>query len=68
MWDAWAAYDPVADGYFVDEKQTAPATSRRAREEAISFAAYRILTHRYGTPSAARTTSRSSTDHGVAVL
>ena len=23
MWDAWAAYDPVADGYFVDEKDTA---------------------------------------------
>ena len=20
MWDAWAAYDPIADGYFVTEK------------------------------------------------
>ena len=23
MWDAWAAYDPTADGYFVTEKLTA---------------------------------------------
>ena len=26
MWDAWAAYDPTADGYFVTEK---PARGRR---------------------------------------
>jgi hypothetical protein len=46
MWDAWAAYDPVAQGYFVDEHLTADDVEA-AREEAISFAAYRILTHRY---------------------
>jgi hypothetical protein len=46
MWDAWAAYDRVADGYFVREKLDADDV-RAAREAAISFAAYRILLHRY---------------------
>jgi hypothetical protein len=46
MWDAWAAYDPAADGYFVHEKHEADDV-RAAREAAISFAAYRILLHRY---------------------
>jgi hypothetical protein len=48
MWDAWAAYDPGADGYFVDEK-LAVSDVQGAREEAISYAAYRILTERYAT-------------------
>ena len=45
MWDAWAAYDPVADGVFVDEKVSLddPAAVQAAREEAISYAAYRVL-------------------------
>jgi hypothetical protein len=47
MWDAWAAYDPLADGVFVDEKLPA-ADVTKARNEAISYAAYRILNHRYG--------------------
>src|SRR6266516_2803405 len=46
MWDAWAAYDPKADGYFVTEKHTA-ADMQAAREAAISYAAYRILLWRY---------------------
>jgi hypothetical protein len=46
MWDAWAAYDPAATGYFVTEKQTDPATAA-AREAAMSFAAFRILLWRY---------------------
>jgi ASPIC and UnbV/FG-GAP-like repeat/Domain of unknown function (DUF6851) len=46
MWDAWAAYDPKADGYFVTEKHRA-ADVQAAREEAISYAAYRILLWRY---------------------
>ncbi len=46
MWDAWAAYDPVAAGYFVDEKHTASGVAA-ARAEAISYAAYRILDARY---------------------
>jgi hypothetical protein len=47
MWDAWAAYDSKADGYFVTEKHHA-ADVLAAREAAISYAAYRILLWRYG--------------------
>ncbi len=46
MWDAWAAYDETAMGYLVDEKATA-ADVPAARDEAISYAAYRVLTERY---------------------
>ena len=46
MWDAWAAYEPDADGYFVTEKHEADDVAA-AREAAISFAAYRILLWRY---------------------
>ncbi|HEX9634750.1 MAG TPA: vanadium-dependent haloperoxidase [Candidatus Limnocylindria bacterium] len=48
MWDAWAAYDSEADGYFVTEKVQADDVAA-AREAAISFAAYRILLWRYAT-------------------
>ncbi len=50
MWDAWAAYDPTADGYFVTEKHTADDV-QAAREAAMSVAAYRILSWRYTTVS-----------------
>jgi hypothetical protein len=50
MWDAWAAYSPDADGYYVTEKRTASDVTA-AREAAISFAAYRLLLWRYGTVS-----------------
>jgi hypothetical protein len=46
MWDAWAAYDPAAEGYFVDEKLEADDV-KAAREAAISYAAYRVLLWRY---------------------
>jgi uncharacterized protein DUF6851/vanadium-dependent haloperoxidase-like protein len=46
MWDAWAAYDPDADGYFVAEKAHADDVPA-ARTAAISYAAYRVLLHRY---------------------
>jgi hypothetical protein len=46
MWDAWAAYDSEADGYFVREKHEAEDV-QGAREAALSYAAYRILLHRY---------------------
>ncbi len=58
MWDAWAAFDPTADGYFVTEKHSADDVTA-AREAAISFSAYRILLWRYRTvsdlPTAAQT-------------
>lgn len=46
MWDAWAAYDPVAEGYLVKEKAQASDVAA-ARNEAISYAAYRVLTARF---------------------
>jgi len=46
MWDAWAAYDPDVTGYFVTEKHQA-ADVESARDEAISYAAYRVAEHRY---------------------
>ena len=46
MWDAWAAYDAQADGYLVDEQAEADDVAA-ARDAAISYAAYRILLHRY---------------------
>ncbi|MEP7082789.1 MAG: DUF6851 domain-containing protein, partial [Chloroflexota bacterium] len=46
MWDAWAAYDSTADGYLVDEKAEA-SDMHSAREAAISYAAYGVLTRRY---------------------
>ncbi len=46
MWDAWAAYDDIADTYRNHEKLTAPDIEA-ARHEAISYAMYRILVHRF---------------------
>ena len=46
MWDAWAAYDPDADGYaYLPKHEAADVTA--AREIAMSFAAYRLLDWRY---------------------
>ena len=57
MYDAWAAYDDTAStwllgkthaGYHCDfERPDPPPDKQRAREEAISFAAYRIVKHRF---------------------
>ena len=46
MYDAWAAFDPVAVGYIYKFKHTASDLTV-ARREAISYAAYRILKERY---------------------
>jgi hypothetical protein len=46
MFDAWAAYDDDAKGVFVTEKHSASNTGA-ARDEAISYAAYRVLEARY---------------------
>src|SRR5579883_1878104 len=46
MYDAWAAYDPVAVGYLYHEKHTATDVFA-ARSQAISYAAYRLLRERY---------------------
>jgi len=46
MYDAWAAYDPVARGVFFTEKHTARDVEA-ARHEAISYASYRVLKARF---------------------
>jgi hypothetical protein len=46
MWDAWAAYDTTASGVFVKDKVSAPNVTA-ARNEAMSYAAYRLLSSRY---------------------
>jgi hypothetical protein len=46
IWDAYATYDAAAVGYLAHEKLSATDLAA-AREEAISYAAYRVLSHRY---------------------
>src|SRR5438309_5157185 len=48
MWDAWAAYDATASGYLFKEKLHVDRCDvDAARNEAISYAAYRVLTARF---------------------
>src|SRR5258705_9043575 len=46
MYDAWAAYDPVAVGYVYRGKHTA-ADIQSARSNAISYAVYRMMRERH---------------------
>lgn len=46
MWDAWAAFDPHADQIIHQEKMEAVDVGA-ARNEAISYAMYRLLRHRF---------------------
>ena len=53
MYDAWAAYDPTVQPYFFQEKITA-ANVEAARNESVSYAAYRLMKHRFAlSPSVA---------------
>ncbi len=57
MYDAWAAYDGVAVGFIYHLKHMdASNDSVTARREAISYAAYRILSERYALSLNAATT------------
>ena len=57
MYDAWAAYDETASTWLLGKTQAAyecdytpprfPRDRQLAREEAVSFAAYRIVRHRF---------------------
>lgn len=69
MYDAWAAYDDYADTYFLGnsinqfnfpfEKGLLIEDSEAVREEAVSFAAYRVLAHRFkNSPGATATLQR----------
>ena len=46
VYDAWAAHDEVAFGSRLGDQWRRPPTGRRwaAKEEAVSFAAHRVLT------------------------
>ncbi len=48
MWDGWAAYDAQADTFLIREHATA-ADIQAAREETISYAAYRVMRARFAT-------------------
>lgn len=61
FWDVWAAYDDEADGYVYTDKHTADTDGSdeaiaAARDEAMSYAAYRLLRHRYATEAGGPTT------------
>lgn len=57
MYDVWAAYDPVAEGYYFKEKIVPlPVNVQSARVEAISYAAYRVLRHRYARSASSNVT------------
>ena len=60
MWDAWAAYDPVALGFLYNESATAPDVEA-ARREAVSYAAFRVLYSLYASSVNASTTLASLT-------
>jgi len=54
IWDAWAAYDNEARTYLHHERASA-ANITIARNEAISYAAYNILKHRFANSPGAAT-------------
>lgn len=60
MYDCWAAYDVTAVGYVSNEKITPlPADIEAARNEAISYAAYRVERTRLGVAPPAPNTDNS---------
>jgi hypothetical protein len=66
IWDAWAAWDPAVHGVVTDVDVNA-ADVAAARETAISYAAYRVLRHRYANSQGAGI-SRACFDDFMAVL
>ncbi|WP_146565464.1 vanadium-dependent haloperoxidase [Posidoniimonas corsicana] len=60
MFDAWSAYDPAGHQYFGAVKAAA-ADTEAARAEAISYAAYNVLLHRFVTGPGGLGPGRSAT-------
>lgn len=60
MYDAWAAYDTTAVGYLHHEKGSA-VDVEAARREAISYAAYDVILHRFVTGPAGVGPGRAAT-------
>ncbi len=57
MYDAWAAYDGTAVGYVHHERAAGAGDVAASRREAISYAAYRILRHRFANSANAAVTA-----------
>lgn len=49
MYDAWAAYDPTAAQFMHHEKISPGGDIVAARDEALSYAAYNVIKHRFAT-------------------
>jgi len=47
MWDAWAAYQPGTQTYFEVDVDPADVDDQDAVEEAVNYAAHRLLSERY---------------------
>ncbi len=72
MYDAWAAYDSVAEPFLLGKKIDGfkctfsgiriPADREAARDEAISFASYRLLRHRFANSPGAEKSLREMDD------
>jgi len=58
MWDAWAAYDDVARPWLTGESAT-DDDIQAAREETVSYAAYRVLKARFANSPGAATSLAS---------
>ena len=66
MWDAWAAYDGSASPYLFNASATASIPGD-ARNEAISYAAYRLLSWRFANSPGAASSLQSFDDRMVAL-
>jgi hypothetical protein len=66
LYDAWAAYDPVAVGFAYRGKHSATNVAA-ARREAISYAAWRILRERYALSRSATNTLAALDAHMVSL-
>ena len=49
MWDAWSCFEPGAQPWLFDENDLSARDLDTARRTAISYAAFRILRHRFAT-------------------
>lgn len=67
MYDCWAVYDPNAGQIFAAEKINPAGDIEAAREESISHAAYRIITHRFAS-SPGTTVTQASIDMLMSTL
>ena len=67
MWDAWAAYDQGSAVACVYREDATAADIAAARHEAISYAAYRILSARYARSTNAATTLNQLRNHMIAL-